>query len=295
MLHRPSRSRFLPLRGLRCHVREWGPVGAPMVVMLHGWMDVGASFQFVVDALGDGWHVLAPDWRGFGLSDPGPGDCYWFPDYLADLEALLDALAGAAPVHLLGHSMGGNVAMLYAGVRTTRVRTLVNLEGFGVRDAAPAEAPDRYARWLDELRRGFAMRDYASLTEVAERLQLNNPRLSLQRARFLAPHWSIATPQGRWRIAGDPAHKRSNPVLYRFAEVAACWQRIRCPVLWIEAAQTDAYRWAGGADEVERRRRLVPDLRHEVVAEAGHMVHHDQPEAVARMIAPFFAATAAPG
>jgi pimeloyl-ACP methyl ester carboxylesterase len=139
------------------------------------------------------------------------------------------------------------------------------------------------------------MRDYASLAEVAERLQLNNPRLSRQHAQFLAGHWSIATPQGRWRIAGDPAHKRSNPVLYRFAEVAACWQRIRCPVLWIEAAQTDAYRWAGGVEEVERRRQLVPGLRHACVAEAGHMVHHDQPEAVARLIAPFFAAAAPSG
>uniref|UniRef100_UPI002362DFF1 alpha/beta fold hydrolase n=3 Tax=Pseudomonadota TaxID=1224 RepID=UPI002362DFF1 len=82
--------------------------GRPPLVLLHGWMDVGASFQFVVDALAGDREVIALDWRGFGLSEASGAGCYWFPDYLADLDALLDAVSPSAPVDLLGHSMGGN-------------------------------------------------------------------------------------------------------------------------------------------------------------------------------------------
>ena len=109
---------------------------AGTLVLLHGWMDVSASFQFVVDALARNWRVFAPDWRGYGLTDRTQADCYWFPDYLGDLDTLIDSLAERGEltdaVDLLGHSMGGNVAMFYAGIRPQRVRRLINLEGFGL-------------------------------------------------------------------------------------------------------------------------------------------------------------------
>jgi len=99
-----AQSQYLPVRGLQYHVQTWGqPADAtptrPPLVMVHGWMDVGASFQFGVDALAEAegqtrW-VIAPDWRGFGLTATPGADTYWFPDYLADLEALLDTLAPA--------------------------------------------------------------------------------------------------------------------------------------------------------------------------------------------------------
>ena len=283
----PSRSRFVSLRGLRHHLREWGEPGTPQLVLLHGWMDVSASFQFVVDAFERDWHVVAPDWRGFGLSDDGPGDCYWFPDYLADLDAILDAVSPDSPATLVGHSMGGNVALLYAGVRPARVRAAVNLEGFGLKDCVAAQAPGRYARWLDELKSPPSARTYGSLAEVAARLRRNNPRLDAQRAAFLAEHWSRRIAQGGYEIAGDPAHKIVNPVLYRWPEVAACWAAIACPVLWVEAADTDAHRWAGDADEIARRVEVLKSVEVARVADAGHMLHHDQPREVARLIEEF--------
>eukprot|EP01036_Dinobryon_divergens_P059800 gene59800-79760_t len=79
---KPSRSEFITIRGLRTHVRHWGREGAPKLFMVHGWMDVGASFQFVVDCLQGDWHVIAPDWRGFGLTERTQSDTYWFPDYV---------------------------------------------------------------------------------------------------------------------------------------------------------------------------------------------------------------------
>ena len=286
---KPSRSRFLAVRGLRYHVREWGESGAPQLLLLHGWMDVSASFQFVVDALRRDWHVLAPDWRGFGLTDRGAGDCYWFPDYLADLDAILDAVSPDAPAALVGHSMGGNIALMYAGARPTRVRALVNLEGFGLKDSPPEAAPARYARWLDELKLPPAARRYASVAEVAERLRRNNPRLTAQHAAFLAEHGSRRAEDGGYEIGGDPAHKIVNPVLYRWAEVAACWAAIACPVLWVEATDTDAHRWAGDAGEIARRVGVLRSVEVARVADAGHMLHHDQPQAVADLIEGFLA------
>jgi pimeloyl-ACP methyl ester carboxylesterase len=293
---KPSRSRFLAARGLRHHLREWGEAGAPLLVLLHGWMDVSASFQFAVDAFGHDWHVLAPDWRGFGLSDKGPGDCYWFPDYLGDLDAILDAVSPGEPAVLVGHSMGGNVALLYAGVRPARVRAVVNLEGFGLKDSGPEMAPARYARWLDELKSSPPPRAFSSLDAVAERLRRTNPRLSAQRAAFLAGHWSRRTADGDFEIAGDPAHKVVNPVLYRWAEVAACWAAITCPVLWVEATDTDAHKWAGDSAEIARRVAVLKNVEVARVADAGHMLHHDQPHAVGRLIEQFVlrARTAAP-
>jgi pimeloyl-ACP methyl ester carboxylesterase len=284
---KPSLSRFLAVRGLRYHLREWGEPGAPQLLLLHGWMDVSASFQFVVDALERDWHVLAPDWRGFGLSDKGPGGCYWFPDYLGDLDAILDAVSPGAPAALVGHSMGGNVALLYAGARPSRVRVAVNLEGFGLKDSEPAQAPARYARWLGELKSPPAARRYGTVADVAERLRRNNPRLDAQRAAFLAEHWSRRTAQGDYEIAGDPAHKIVNPVLYRWPEVAACWSAIECPVLWVEATDTDAHRWAGDSAEIARRVAVLRSVNVAHVADAGHMLHHDQPQAVARLIEGF--------
>ena len=216
-----SRSEFLSLRGLRVHVRHWGREGAPSLFMLHGWMDVSASFQFVVDSLAREWHVIAPDWRGFGLTDRSDAGCYWFPDYLADLEALLDHYAGDKAIDLIGHSMGANIAGLYAGVRPPRVARLINLEGFGLPTTQARMAPGRYAKWLDELREPPAMRAYASRDEVAARLMKTNPRIPSDRAQYLAGHWAAPDEHGQWQILGDPAHKVTNPVLYRIEEVLA--------------------------------------------------------------------------
>ena len=158
---RPFRSEYVPLRTLNYHVSRWdGADSAPdktPLILLHGWMDVGASFQFIVDVLSEafvaGRPILAPDWRGFGDTDPGKVDHYWFPDYLAGLDFLLDHYAPGQQVDLVGHSMGGNIVMLYAGVRPGRIRRLVNLEGFGMPATRPEQAPVRYAKWMDELKK----------------------------------------------------------------------------------------------------------------------------------------------
>lgn len=287
----PSRSEFIQVRGLRYHVRHWGNEDAPLIVMLHGWMDVSASFQFVVDHLQQDWHVIAPDLRGFGLTDAPGTDTYWFPDYLGDLDTILQHYVPQGPVNLLGHSMGANVAGLYAGTRPERVRRLVNLEGFGLPATRAEQAPGRYRQWLDELRRPPSLRTYASQAEVAARLQKTNPRLSDERAAFLSGYWAKQDAEGRWVILGDPAHKQTSPLLFHVEEVMACWQQITAPVLWMQAEDTDVWHWMGPKEqaqaEIDRRLTHIPQLQKEMIANAGHMLHHDQPELLASLIEAF--------
>jgi pimeloyl-ACP methyl ester carboxylesterase len=297
---RHSRSLHLAIRGVNYHLRLWGDATnctaeRPALVMVHGWMDVAASWQFLVDAMKEERFIVAPDWRGFGHSRAAPHtDAYWFPDYLADLEALLRAPEVGWPalphIDLLGHSMGGNVVMMYAGVRPTRIRRLINVEGFGLPERPADQAPAQYAKWLDEIATPQEMRPYDSAAGVARRLMKNNPRLSADKAAWLSTQWAQPDPKGQWHILGDPAHKRVNPMLYRVPEVLACWKRISAPVMSVVGRQTDLSQWWGhrySLAEFQERMKVVPQVRSEWIEDCGHMLHHDQPQVLAQLIEDF--------
>ncbi|MBQ0133464.1 MAG: alpha/beta hydrolase [Comamonas sp.] len=299
---RLSTSVQLPIRHMTYHVRSWGqpqPGVAPLV-LVHGWMDVGASYQFVVDAFSEafytGRHIIAPDWRGFGHSTPpAPCDHYTFADYLGDLDALLDHyVPEGQAIDLVGHSMGGNVAMLYSGARPARIRRLVNLEGFGMPATRPTQAPRRMGQWLDELRqlhRGeIELKTYDSVEAVAQRLRKTNHRLSEDKALWLAGQWAAADANGRWAILGDAAHKVVNPQLFRDDEILATYAAITAPVLAVEASDDSLGQWWKGKfdlHEYHERLQSVPQYRIAQVQDAGHMLHHDQPQAVAQLIEDF--------
>ncbi len=307
---RASQSEFVRIRTHNYHVLSWGQpqAGQLPLVMVHGWMDVGASFQFVVDALEHtplaGRHIIAPDWRGYGLThhfnnaakrcQGEDTDNYWLPDYMADLDFLIDHFSPDAPVDLLGHSLGGNVVMSYAGVRPERIHKLINLEGFGMPETKPAQAPKRYAQWLDHLKshhKGeLAMRAYPALSGVASRLMKTNPRLLADKADWLAQHWSAPNAAGEFEILGDPAHKIVNANLARLEETLALYQRISMPLLAVEASDDSMTGWYKDrytlADYHERLKH-VANVRIERIEDAGHMLHHDQPEQLARLISSF--------
>jgi pimeloyl-ACP methyl ester carboxylesterase len=299
-VRRRSRIRHQLLReNVRYQIHEWGTqsmvsAARPTLLLAHGWMDVGTSFQFMVDSLAEDRHVIALDWRGFGGSaGPAPTDTYWFADYLGDLDALIDAISPDTPIDLLGHSMGGNVVMNYAGVRPVRIRRLINVEGFGLPGARSEDAPARLVKWLDQLKVPQVLSSYSDAEEVARRLVKNSPRLRPERAAWLAREWAQRRDDGRWHVLGDPAHKRVNPVLYRREEVLACWREIKAPVLWVEGADTDANRFSGDRyprSEFEARLATITRLDRTVIDNCGHLVHLDQPEALARAIESFLAA-----
>lgn len=275
-------SRYLDVRGLRYHVSTWPGAGRP-IVLLHGFMDCGASFQFLVDALRLGRPVFAPDWRGFGRSAWAAGG-YWFPDYYADLDALLAVIAPDEPVDLVGHSMGGNIALVYAGLRPGRVRRVVALEGFGLPSAEPALAPGRYREWLAQLRQPETATVFPGFDVLAQVLRKRNPRLDAERAEFVAREWAEPLADGRVRLRFDPAHRRVNPVLYRREETEACWREVRAPLAYVIGGESELVTRLQGAAAPDAMRRHLPHLEPHVVAAAGHMLHHDQPEKVARIV-----------
>jgi pimeloyl-ACP methyl ester carboxylesterase len=290
-----SYSEFISLRQRKLHLRHWGPATAPLLLLLHGWMDSSATFQFMVDALQHDWHVIAPDWRGFGDSqwnDQG----YHSPDYLADLDALLEHLSPSESVRLVGHSMGAMVAGLYAGIRPERIKSLVLIEGFGLSDTRAQEAPGRSARWLRELRQPLTFGALQGLASIAGKLIERSPRLPPEQALWLAGQLTRTEPDGSLRYRADPRHKMVNPTLYRLAEAQACWRRISCPVLWVIGGDMWDHPMAKGVfDTLDSRRDCFARLQEVTLPEAGHMVQWEQPVALARVLEEFvLAADSAP-
>lgn len=277
----------LDIRGLRYNVRHWGAADAPAVFFLHGWMDSSATFQFLVDALALDWHVIAPDWRGYGASE-WLGRPYWFPDYYGDLDALLAHYSPDRPARLVGHSMGAAISSAYAGVRPGRVAQLVMMDFLGLTATLEQDAPGQLAGWLDNLRKDQPVRGYPDHDAFARRLRLANPRLTDARAAFLARNVSRTLPDGQVTMAGDPWHKVPSPVRYQAGDVMAAWRGITAPVLMLLADKGYvAERFADDPAEIERRLACFADLRRVTITESGHNLQHDQPEQVAAAVEAF--------
>ena len=250
-------------------------------------MDSSATFQFVVAALAKDWHVIAPDWRGYGASEwlRRP---YWFPDYYADLDALLAHYSPDRPARLVGHSMGGNIAGVYSGARPQRVSQVAMLDFLGLKAASADEAPDRLRQWLDGVLAHPQLRRYADHNALARRLREANPRLSDERAAFLARNVGHVLPDGQVEMACDPWHKTPSPTPYRIEEVMASWRAITAPVLLLVSDQGYVRgRFGDTSDDYRQRFACFPDARVIEVTDAGHNLQHDQPEQVAAALESF--------
>lgn len=278
----------LELRGLAFQLYRWEGEDPQLLVLAHGWGDTGETFQFIVDELNPRRTVVAFDARGFGRTE-WPQDGYWFPDYLADLDALLAVLSPDAPVDLLGHSMGGNAAMLYAGVRPHRVRRLINLEGFGLPHSSADQAPARYRTWLDEIAKGTRYATYDDYAHFAKVLARRNPRTPPERLELIARSWARRGAHGRIELRADPRHKRTNPVLYQRDQAEACWREITAPVLFVAGALSEVAKRL--SDPAVRQHFVAQfrDLQLVMLENAGHMLHHERPAEVARLIERFLA------
>jgi pimeloyl-ACP methyl ester carboxylesterase len=291
---RPARHETIRVRGLDIHLRRWGPepaAGEAPVILLHGFQDTGDTFQFLVDALERDWPLAALDWRGFGRSG-WAREGYWFPDYLADLDRLLDLVSPGWAAHLIGHSMGGNVASLYAGLRPDRVRSIVNLEGFGLARTSPERAPGRLLEWLDQIKSIPPLKSYDSFEQLASIIQSRYPRFGEARSRFIAAAWGKLESDGRVHLLGDARHRWVNPILYKREDAEAVWRGIRAPMLMLlgEESQFLAQLGADGTDAAWHA--MVRDIEIVHIAEAGHMLHIERPGVIAPLIERFLAAHA---
>jgi pimeloyl-ACP methyl ester carboxylesterase len=282
MTYPEPRSRHVVANRLRHHLLEWGGNG-PVVLLLHGFLEHAHAWDLVAPQLAaGGYRVYALDWRGHGDSDwIGPGGYYHFADYTADLAFLVPQLAER--VALIAHSMGGGVAVGYAGTEPTRVWALVLVEGMGLPDSDPESAPGRFAAWLGDLKR---VAEHAprrmTLAEATQRLRERFPRFSAEVAQHMAD-WGTRQDQGARLWKFDPLHQTLSPQPYYVAQARAFWRRVACPVLYVEGRETPLRLSAADLDE---RLRLL-HARRVTIAGAGHHPHLEQPEAFARAVIPF--------
>lgn len=282
------RSRRVELAtGLGYHLLEWGEPdpGRPTVLLIHGFLDSAWGWDATCRAgLADRFHVVAPDMRGHGDSDrAGAGGYYHFADYLADVAALLDHLPDG-PLAIAGHSMGGTIASYFAGVFPERACRLALLEGMGPAEL-PLAQPDRIRAWIAGWRkaRSRGPRVYPDLGAAAARLRAHDRRLSEAMALELAERGTREADGGR-AFKHDPLHMTRGPYPFQVALAEPLWRRISCPVLGVDAAESEL---TLPPAELDRRYGLIADLRREVIAGAGHMLQRHQPAALAALLCDF--------
>lgn len=273
------------VRGLKYSVRVWGADSDPALMLLHGVRDSSPTFQFLVDALKGRWRIVAPDWRGHGQTQSAYQG-QWFHDYVADLEVLIQRFFPDEPVSLIGHSLGGNVASVYAGLRPAKIKRMISIDGFGMIPMKAADFRNVLSHWIDAQRKPKPKR-YASVAEMAGKLMAANRRLSRDKALFLARHMARPLDDGGFTWQFDLVDRRSIPTMRSLEEWGACWQQISADKLWIAssdprpgtvASDPKAFAWV--VEQIGRGAIVR-------LPETGHNVHHDSPAPLAAIIESF--------
>jgi pimeloyl-ACP methyl ester carboxylesterase len=261
---------------LKLHFWDWGDNGKPNLIFVHGSRDHARSWDRVVGAFLPDFRVLAPDLRGHGDSSWAPGAMYSIPEYVLDLSALVD-IVGRWPVYLVGHSLGGAVVLQLAGVYPERICKVVSVEGFGPapEKLVPRPAHERLRRWIENMR-DYEVRvpkRYPSLHAAAARMQEANPYLPDESALHLTLFGSNWNPDGSLTWKFDNYVRAFSPYGFNMEDAQEIWHQITCPTLLIRGLDG----WAPDPEK-DGRIRAIRDHRLISVAEAGHWVHHDQPE-----------------
>lgn len=286
------RSKKLNVRGLQYHIQEWGDASKPTLFLLHGWMDCGASFQFIAPSLVDHFHLVAPDWRGFGESEHAPGG-YYFPDYFADLDLILEHFSPHAPVQLVGHSMGGQIALMYAGIRADRVSSLLSLEAIGLNETQSDQAPRKYRKWMAQILSNEPSRVYPDCDSLMRSIHAGNPALSTEMVEKLAEFWGKPIgDNGAVMLKHDHKHRYANPVRYNFDDTVEVWKQITARVGLVMA--TDSYFYSQytqtGRLGFARNLLSIKDADYFLIEQCNHMLHLEKPEQTAASIQTFFSA-----
>jgi pimeloyl-ACP methyl ester carboxylesterase len=271
--------------GLSHHVIEWpSPSSGATVLLLHGFMDAAATWDLVAPVLtAAGLRVLAPDLRGFGEGPRVPaGAAYHFADYVFDVADVVEALVPAGgPLVVVGHSMGGTLATLYAGAFTDRVTRLVLVEGVGPPAGDHAGSPERTRRWIEESR-GIHERRLASTEEALRRLILRHPRVPVEVLRTRLDALARELPDGGLVWRADPLHRAPSPYPFLVASFEAFARRVKCPVLFVSGGPLGWH----PTDE-EERIACFAALERVELPDAGHMMHWTRPVELARALAAF--------
>jgi pimeloyl-ACP methyl ester carboxylesterase len=286
-----AKSRRFQINGLKLQFYFWGNPKNPPLFLLHGWLDTGAGFHFLCEHLTDRFYCIAPDMRGYGKSQHTSNPLgYFFFDYLADLHAILKKFSPRKKVALLGHSLGGVVASVYAGTFPERVAHLINVEGFAFQRPEWKSPPLRLRRWLEEAK-VKRFRRYRDCAHFVRRLAQTYPRVPKARLEFLAKYLGEPTKKG-FRMAADPKHKIPEPYSFSSEHLFSFWQQIQAPCLFVSAEHTEMENFFPGGGyrrELRKQGRHFPKAcRYRVISGSGHMVHYEKPEALAALLKNFF-------
>jgi pimeloyl-ACP methyl ester carboxylesterase len=270
-------SRIYFSQRLRLHYVDWGNVGAPPLVLVHGGRDHCRNWDWVAAELRRDWHVIAPDLRGHGDSEWSKDGTYSLAGYIYDLAQLIDQQK-LAPVTLIAHSLGGNIALRYSGLYPESVEKLIAIEGLGPSPKMLAERyatgfADRMRAWIEEQRglAGRMPRRYATIEDAWRRMQEENKHLSPEQARHLTQHGVNQNEDGTYSWKFDNYVRSWLPYDMPAADVEGLWARIACPTLLVYGKES----WASNPAEDGRAKHFK---NAEVVAfeGAGHWVHHDK-------------------
>jgi pimeloyl-ACP methyl ester carboxylesterase len=283
------REKSIDAAGLNIHYLEWGEPADELIILVHGFLDHAHSWRpFVASLQGKSkkplW-IVAPDCRGHGDSRwVGAGGYYHFPDYVFDLHCLIENL-GASRLGLIGHSMGGTISFLYTGTFPQRVASLVLIEGVGPPGSNFSDAPPRMKKWVTEVReRGRNhFRQYTGIEAGARQLQQNNPRLKSEFAFELAQTGMRQNASGKWVWKFDPLHRTTAPQPFYSEQAIEFLRRIECPTLTVEGKESHHTK----RTDKQERLDAIANRRHVVIENAGHMVHQDNPEVLAKVVAEF--------
>ena len=264
---------------LRLHYADWGNLGAPPLILLHGGRDHCRSWDWVAAALRERFHVIVPDLRGHGDSAWSSAGHYAMVSYIHDLAQLIHT-ESLAPVSIVAHSLGGNIALRYAGIYPESVRHLVAIEGMGpgprtasARDRKPVD--QRMREWIEQARAQSAEVPwrYKSLDEALARMRAANKHLTVEVARHLTEHAVNRNEDGTYCWKFDPYVRLWPPVDMTREEIATLWERIACPTLLVYGKES----WATNPAE-DGRIEYFRNARVLAVDGAGHWVHHDRQE-----------------
>jgi pimeloyl-ACP methyl ester carboxylesterase len=276
MISGPTTQSYISQR-LKLRYVDWGNPDAPPLILLHGGRDHSRSWDWAAERLRDRWHVIAPDLRGHGDSDWSPDGDYGVMANLYDLAQLIHQLK-LAPVTIVAHSYGGNIALRYAGTYPENVRKLVAIEGLG---PSPKMLAERLAKpigarirtWIEEKRKssGRTPRRYATLDEAYQRMKEENHHLSDEQARHLTIHGVSQNEDGTYSWKFDNYMRVFPPFDLAQEDVAALWGAIACPTLLMYGADS----WASNPG-TDGRLTHFRNARVMTFQNAGHWLHHDQ-------------------
>jgi pimeloyl-ACP methyl ester carboxylesterase len=262
---------------LRLHYVDWGNSGKPPLLLIHGGRDHCRNWDWTAAALQSDWHVIAPDLRGHGDSQWSPDGSYTMAGYIYDVAQLIHQQR-LAPVTIIGHSLGGNIALRYAGIYPDTVAKLVAIEGLGppprqgLAERGSKNIAERMDDWIREQRglAGRTPRRYPSIEEAFRRMQEENPHLSAEQARHLTVQGVNQNEDGTYSWKFDNYVRARPPYDMTARDIRLLWSRINCPTLLLYGKES----WSGNPAEDGR----VEAFRHPRVVGidgAGHWLHHD--------------------